>query len=85
MVHDITSIAKALNIPLVVHFHGHDAYHYQYLADYRERLARMFDYASAIIRHLINWDFANRNLSRQHATTSAVDHRLEPVLAHAPR
>lgn len=46
---DITPVAKALKIPLVVHFHGHDAYHRQYLADYRERLSQMFAYAAAIV------------------------------------
>jgi colanic acid/amylovoran biosynthesis glycosyltransferase len=46
---DMTAVARDLNIPLIVHFHGHDAYHRQYLADYKSRLEEMFAYASHIV------------------------------------
>jgi glycosyltransferase involved in cell wall biosynthesis len=46
---DITPIAKKLQIPLVVHFHGHDAYHVKYLKDYESRFQEMFAYATYFI------------------------------------
>jgi len=46
---DITPIARALQIPLVVHFHGHDAYHLQYLREYESRFREMFAYASHVV------------------------------------
>jgi colanic acid/amylovoran biosynthesis glycosyltransferase len=46
---DITPIAKALGIPLVVHFHGHDAHREPELIPYRERYQRMFEYAESLI------------------------------------
>ncbi|WP_309381119.1 glycosyltransferase family 4 protein [Cerasicoccus frondis] len=46
---DITPFAQRHGIPLVVHFHGHDAYNREYLADYAKRLESMFDYASTVI------------------------------------
>lgn len=42
---DITPVAQALGIPLVVHFHGHDAHREPDLEPYRERYRRMFQYA----------------------------------------
>src|SRR5262249_13483132 len=38
-----------LRIPLVVHFHGSDAYSHENLARYGERYRRMFAYANALI------------------------------------
>jgi glycosyltransferase involved in cell wall biosynthesis len=46
---DITPIAKRNNIPLVVHFHGHDAYNRNYLKDYESRFEAMFEYAATVI------------------------------------
>jgi colanic acid/amylovoran biosynthesis glycosyltransferase len=46
---DITPIAKTLGIPLVVHFHGHDAHREPDLIPYRERYRQMFEYADSLI------------------------------------
>jgi glycosyltransferase involved in cell wall biosynthesis len=46
---------KELNMPLVVHFHGADAYVTELINRLNDRYKRMFDYASAIIsvsRHM---------------------------------
>lgn len=46
---------RELNIPLVVHFHGADAYVTELINRLRDKYKRMFDYASAIIsvsRHM---------------------------------
>jgi len=40
---------KLLGIPLVVHFHGRDAYHYKTLKKYNGRYKRMFEIAQKII------------------------------------
>ncbi len=41
--------AKDLGIPLVIHFHGHDAHRDPLLVEYMDRYREMFDYASSII------------------------------------
>ena len=41
--------SKLLNIPLVVHFHGRDAYHFKTLKKYGVRYRRMFSIAQKII------------------------------------
>lgn len=46
---DITPIAKALGLPLIVHFHGHDAHHGIRLEPYLERYRSMFDYADRLL------------------------------------
>jgi colanic acid/amylovoran biosynthesis glycosyltransferase len=46
---NVTKISKALNIPLIVHFHGYDAAHYATLIEYRDRYRAMFDYCSKVI------------------------------------
>ena len=45
----MTPHAKKLGIPLVVHFHGHDAHRDPLLVDFLDRYREMFDYASCII------------------------------------
>lgn len=42
-------LCKQLKIPLVVHFHGYDAYSNEVLDAYRESYRKMFRYAAAII------------------------------------
>ena len=46
---DITPHAKRLAIPLVVHFHGHDAHRKSEVDAYAERYRSMFDYASSVL------------------------------------
>ena len=45
---DMTPVAKYLDVPLVVHFHGHDAHNETALAPYKERYREMFDYACSL-------------------------------------
>ena len=45
----ITPICKALNVPLIVHFHGFDASVYEVLEKFKEGYCLMYDYASKII------------------------------------
>jgi glycosyltransferase involved in cell wall biosynthesis len=46
---DVAPIAKYLNRPLIVHFHGHDAHNETALAPYKQRYLEMFDYASSLV------------------------------------
>jgi len=46
---EMMKICQRLNIPLVVHFHGYDAYHRHVLELYHEKYKEMFNYASKII------------------------------------
>ncbi|MBL4668314.1 MAG: glycosyltransferase family 4 protein [Flavobacteriales bacterium] len=43
------SICKKLNIPLIVHFHGYDAYRNDILNSFENRYKELFDKASAVI------------------------------------
>jgi glycosyltransferase involved in cell wall biosynthesis len=45
----ITPAARAGRIPLVVHFHGHDAHRTSVVNEYRSGYSAMFDYADAIL------------------------------------
>jgi colanic acid/amylovoran biosynthesis glycosyltransferase len=52
---DITPHARELGIPLIVHFHGHDAHRGPEVDAYRERYEAMFDYAFRLVsvsRHM---------------------------------
>jgi glycosyltransferase involved in cell wall biosynthesis len=46
---DIASHARRLGIPLVVHFHGHDAHRASVVEEYADRYKAMFDYAFRIV------------------------------------
>jgi len=50
------NVCKELNIPLVVHFHGYDAYVTELLDRHKHAYKRIFDYSSGIIavsRHMV--------------------------------
>lgn len=51
----VQSVCRAARLPLVVHFHGYDAYHRDTLERYAQDYRRLFDQASAIVgvsRHM---------------------------------
>lgn len=45
----MTTICEEQKVPLIVHYHGFDAYQYETLKFYKEGYNRMFSYAQAII------------------------------------
>ncbi len=45
----VLDVCKDLNIPLIVHFHGYDAYLTELLDRHERAYKRMFDYASVVI------------------------------------
>jgi colanic acid/amylovoran biosynthesis glycosyltransferase len=46
---EVMNACKTANLPLVVHFHGFDAYRDDVLRDYGDRYLELFEYASKII------------------------------------
>lgn len=45
----IMDVCKACKIPLIVHFHGRDAYHYQTIARFGAKYRQLFEYASVVV------------------------------------
>ena len=45
----VLNVCKKINMPLLVHFHGHDASHHQILERHQAAYRNMFQYASAVI------------------------------------
>ena len=58
-----------------------DVWEHAYYLDYQNRRA---DYADALIKHLISWDFANSNLARRRSSASATDHAAAEPVAPGP-
>ncbi len=46
---EVYRVCKKLNIPLIVHFHGYDAYAYSIFEKYGKAYEQMFEYAHSII------------------------------------
>lgn len=46
---NVMMVCKKLQIPLLVHFHGHDAFLNDLLSNYKERYKEMFSYATTIV------------------------------------
>ena len=45
----VAEACRQTNTPLIVHYHGRDAYHYKTLDRYKDRYRKMFDIAAAIV------------------------------------
>ena len=45
----ILDVCKKNKVPLIVHFHGRDAYHYKTLARFGKKYPALFDYSASII------------------------------------
>jgi colanic acid/amylovoran biosynthesis glycosyltransferase len=46
---EVLNVCKALNIPLIVHFHGFDASEHKILSNYRSKYIGLFQYANHVI------------------------------------
>lgn len=46
---EIVDICEGLKIPLITHFHGFDAYHFDTIREYGEKYKKVFEYSSKII------------------------------------
>jgi glycosyltransferase involved in cell wall biosynthesis len=88
---NVLPACRALDLPLVVHFHGIDAYHRLVLRAYLEGYRRVFRYASAVLtasaamrEHLVR---LGADPARTHALPCAVDCSLfspRPQASRAP-
>lgn len=45
---EVVRVCKRLGLPLLVHFHGGDAYHFETIKRYRDRYKEMFKYSSSV-------------------------------------
>lgn len=65
----ILDVCKACKLPLIVHFHGRDAYHYQTIARFGKKYTLLFEYASAIVS-------VSRDMSQQLITLGAPEKKI---------
>lgn len=57
---EVCSVCRSLNLPLIVHFHGYDAYAHSILSQYGKLYQEVFDYASFLI--VVSQDMKNQLL-----------------------
>ncbi|SDL61597.1 Glycosyltransferase involved in cell wall bisynthesis [Catalinimonas alkaloidigena] len=66
---EVMPVCRQLGIPLIVHFHGFDAYVHQVITQYKERYLAMFHYAEAVIG-------VSQEMLRQLRTLGVPDEKL---------
>ena len=66
---EVLSVCKLLDLPLIVHFHGYDAYAHVFLSQYEKLYQEMFDYAA----HLI---VVSQHMKNQLLQLGAPEHKL---------